>query len=105
MANLIKLACAAICERQCSWWRAKGTSREIVFEGYSHRNFFLGIEIFTTVSFHKTVQNPAQCKLDDHDTIITKLDNENDTGRISENMRRHKECYLVPDSERTFATG
>jgi len=55
--------------------------------------------------FRKTPQKPAQCKQDDHDTIITKLDNENDTGRFGENMRRHKECYLVPDSERTFATG
>jgi len=63
-----------------------------------HRNF-------ENFMFRKTPQKPAQCKQDDHDTIITKLDNENDTGRISENMRRHKECYLVPDSERTFATG
>ena len=32
-------------------------------------NLFLGIEIFTTVSFCKTPQDPAQCKLEDHDTI------------------------------------
>ena len=63
----------------------------------SHRNF-------ENFMFRKTPQNPAQCKQDDHDTIITKLDNENATGRISENMRRHKECYLVQDSEGTLET-
>jgi hypothetical protein len=32
-------------------------------------NLFLGIEIFKTVSFCKTLQDPAQCKLEDHDTL------------------------------------
>ena len=85
--------------------RAKGTSREIVSEGNSGLNLFLGIEIFTTVSFHKTPQTPAHCKLYDHDTIITQLDNENDTGRISEDMRRFTICDLVQDSARSFKTG
>ena len=62
-----------------------------------HRNF-------ENFMFRKTPQNPAQCKLDDHDTIITKLDNENDTGRISEDMRRFTVCYLVQGSEGTFET-
>ena len=75
------------------------------FEGIAHRNLFLGIEIFTTVSFCKTLQNPAQCKLDDHETIITKLDNENDIGRFSEGMRRFTVCYLVQSPERSFETG
>jgi len=54
--------------------------------------------------FRKTPQKPAQCKQDDHDTIITKLDNENDTGRISEDMRRFTVCYLVQGSEGTLET-
>ena len=62
-----------------------------------HRNF-------ENFMFRKTPQNPAQCKLEDHETIITKLDNENDTGRFSENMRRHKECHLVQGSEGTLET-
>ena len=45
--------------------------------------------------FRKTPQNLLQRKLDDHETIITKLDNENDTGRFSEDMRRFTGCYLV----------
>ena len=68
------------------------------------RNLFLGIEILKTSCFVKTPQNPAQRKLDDHETLITKLDNENDTGRISEDMRRFTVCYLVQGSEGTFET-
>ncbi len=55
--------------------------------------------------FRKTPQNPAQCKLDDHETIITKLDNENDTGRYNEDMRRFTVCYLAQSAERPFETG
>ena len=68
-------------------------------------NLFLGIEIFETSCFAKTPQDPAQCKLEDHETIITKLDNENDTGRISKNLRRFKVCNLVQSSKGTFETG
>ena len=45
-----------------------GPSRDYFIEGCAwqslsrHRNF-------TTVSFCKTPQDPAQCKLEDHDTI------------------------------------
>ena len=55
--------------------------------------------------FRKTPHNPAQCKLDDHETTITKLDNENDTGRFSEDMRRFTVCYLAQSAERPFETG
>ena len=55
--------------------------------------------------FRKTPQNFLQRKLDDHETIITKLDNENDTGRFSEDMRRFTVCYLAQSAERPFETG
>ena len=67
-------------------------------------NLFLGIEILETSCFVKTHQNPAQSKLDDHEALITKLDNENDTGRFSEDMRRFTVCYLVQSPERSFET-
>ena len=68
-------------------------------------NLFLGIEIFETSCFAITPQNPAQCKLEDHEIIITKLDNENDTGRFSEDMLRFTVCYLVQSPERSFEIG
>ena len=55
--------------------------------------------------FRKTPQNFLQRKLDDHETMITKLDNENDTGRFSEDMRRFTVCYLAQSAERPFETG
>ncbi len=55
--------------------------------------------------FRKTPQNLLQRKLDDHETIITKLYNENDTGRFSEDMRRFTFSYLVQSPERSFETG
>ena len=36
------------------------------------------------------------------ETRIMKLDNENDTGRINENMRRFMFSYLVQGLERIF---
>ena len=68
-------------------------------------NLFLGIEILETSCFVKTPQNPAQSKLDDHEALITKLDNENDTGRFSEDMLRFTFSYLVQSPERSFETG
>ena len=54
--------------------------------------------------FAKNPLNPLQDEVKCPLIIITKLDNENHTGRFGEDMQSFPFCYLVQSSEGTFKT-